>query len=262
MNSVDSLDTMSTVSSGGSPALKQDDDPVAPPDVPVVDNDNGNWQTTEETTTTSSAVDNWKQHLGHVVGDASNLNAPKRSTSMSSGSTTASGGSSVSNSTAGGHHAHSHSDSGLSSLGHGGGVVGRTSTMSPVSTMSTVSSVSSNASHATSANSNPSAGSSRASLRSASIVSNTGQTPPESLKEVSGEDEHDDADADNAAGSSADRDNKTAVGSNDSGTGTLRKGGIISRKFNKLQEELDCEELSRELFNDGGDYKMQSLFGE
>ncbi|TRY73430.1 hypothetical protein TCAL_15764 [Tigriopus californicus] len=112
-------------------------------------------------------------------------------------------------------HMHSHSDSGLSSLS------GRTSTMSPVSTLSTVSSVSSGSSNA---------GSSRASLRSASIVSSTTNestnSPPESLST-----KHEDQES-----------NDGSPPSTDSGTGTLRKGP--RRKF---QEEIDCEELSREL---------------
>lgn len=93
--------------------------------------------------------------------------------------------------------------------------------MSPVSTLSTVSSVSSGSSNA---------GSSRASLRSASIVSSTTNestnSPPESLST-----RHEDQES-----------NDGSPPSTDSGTGTLRKG--IRRKF---QEEIDCEELSREL---------------
>ena len=64
-------------------------------------------------------------------------------------------------------------------------------------------------------------------------------------------------------------------GSNDSGTGTLKKGATLAgssaamamrAKEHKLQEELDCERLSREVFlADGGgdgDQKLQSLFGK
>ena len=64
-------------------------------------------------------------------------------------------------------------------------------------------------------------------------------------------------------------------GSNDSGTGTLKKGATLAMgsaaamalraKEHKLQEELDCERLSREVFladGGGGDQKLQSLFGK
>ena len=63
-------------------------------------------------------------------------------------------------------------------------------------------------------------------------------------------------------------------GSNDSGTGTLKKGVTLAMgssamaamraKEHKLPEELDCERLSREVFlaDAGGDLKLQSLFGK
>ena len=65
-------------------------------------------------------------------------------------------------------------------------------------------------------------------------------------------------------------------GSHDSGTGTLKKGATLLHaagsgmalraKERKLQEELDCERLSREVFlvgdGGGGDHKLQSLFGK
>ena len=59
-------------------------------------------------------------------------------------------------------------------------------------------------------------------------------------------------------------------GSNDSGTGTLKKGvtlvgsTVMRAKEHKLQEELDCERLSREVFlaDAGGDQKLHSLFGK
>ena len=65
-------------------------------------------------------------------------------------------------------------------------------------------------------------------------------------------------------------------GSHDSGTGTLKKGATLLHagsgmalraRERKLQEELDCERLSREVFlvgdgGGGGDHKLQSLFGK
>ena len=161
------------------------------------------------------------------------------------------------------HHHHSNSDSGLSSLS------GRTSTMSPISTMSTVSSVSSNSS---------SGSSSRASLRSASIVSSC--TIPL--------DEEDEEAAHSAH----------SAHSSPSGTfkhlqqqqqqnGSSRRGGrrvpppppsstsvasapsssSSSSAAGKLPEELECDEMARELMErlrpgDAGCKKLTSLFGE
>jgi hypothetical protein len=265
MNSVDSLDTVSTLSSGLPNLKPEEEEEEVIPHQSSGDAPDSNWaeepESSQSTVSPKVTGDSWKQEAGNlnVTGDVlDDLNVPKRSTSMSSGSTT----------TSSNHHSHSHSDSGLSSLSHGG----RTSTMSPVSTMSTVSSVSTSSSGAQQ-QSGSSAGSSRASLRSASIVSST-QSPPESLKEEEAvEDEAEAEAANNIDGASGpgsglrDFGNSCPAefferGSNDSGTGTLKKGFAPSRKYNKLQEELDCEELSRQLFNDGSDYKMQSLFGE
>ena len=48
----------------------------------------------------------------------------------------------------------------------------------------------------------------------------------------------------------------------DSGTGTLQKTPLrMLLLASKLQEELDCEELGREIFVEG-DERMQNLFGE
>lgn len=282
MNSVDSLDTVSSAasSSAGPGPNKQHGEEANnvtsefgnPEDRPDIDaNFPGlNYTGNDEPET--------EPELPKVVGeDTTALNVPKRSTSMNSGCTTAS------SSTSSHHHAHSHSDSGLSSLSHG---CGRTSTMSPVSTLSTVSSVSSSSTggggQQRQGGSGPSAGSSRASLRSASIVSSV--SPPESLKEEEDDDVKDDAGGicpplgdtsnivENVNPVAAATEESFERGSNDSGTGTLKKGVTLAMgssamaamraKEHKLPEELDCERLSREVFlaDAGGDLKLQSLF--
>ena len=112
-----------------------------------------------------------------------------------------------------GSHCHSNSDSGLSSLSV---TVARMNAISPVSTMSSAAQ----------------SESSRASLRSGSIVSSTfeEQFPEE---DVNKEEEK-----------------------MDSGTGTLRKN---SRKI--YQEEIECERLSKEIF-ENNDSRLSNLFGK
>ena len=144
----------------------------------------------------------------------------------------------------GNHHVHSHSDSGLSSLsgagsGAGSSSGGRTNTMSPVSTLSTLSSISS-------ASSNGSAGGSRASIRSAfATVAPQAEIVPKPKEDKKQEDITE----------------ETSAGPNpgtDSGTGTLKRKA--QRK--KFQEEIDVEELSKELVKDlPPDNKLQDLFG-
>ena len=154
------------------------------------------------------------------------------------------------------HHHHSNSDSGLSSLS------GRTSTMSPISTMSTVSSVSSNSS---------SGSSSRASLRSASIVSSC--TIP--LDE-------EDEEAAHSAHSAHSSPSGTFKHLQQQQNGSSRRGGrrvpppppsstttppSSSSAAGKLPEELECDEMARELMErlrpgDAGCKKLTSLFGE
>ena len=178
-------------------------------------------------------------------------------------------------------HSHSNSDSGLSSLS------GRTSTMSPISTMSTVSSVSSASS---------SGSSSRASLRSASIVSSC--TIPLD------EEDEDEISSRSSMTISPSGTIQTRIGnhmngrsyrhvkelSRDSGNGgSLKRAGNkhnhqtgLSRSHNKgssnfsskpitigitkLREEVECEEVSKELleFLPSSDSikKHASLFGK
>ena len=154
-------------------------------------------------------------------------------------------------------HCHSNSDSGLSSLS------GRTSTMSPVSTMSTVSSVSSSGS-STSGHAHSSGGSHvRNSLRSASIVSQT-LTEEDVLGVAASE-------MDNTPSPSLEREvdeadrgsNDGSAHSADSGTGTLKKGAAALRERKKFQEEIDCEELSKELAPHlSRDKELHVLLGE
>ena len=157
------------------------------------------------------------------------------------------------------HHHHSNSDSGLSSLS------GRTSTMSPISTMSTVSSVSSNSS---------SGSSSRASLRSASIVSSC--TIP--LDEEDEEAAAANANADSAQ-SSPSGTFKHLQQPHLSGSRRTRRVppppppppsstcGASPSSSGKLPEELECDEMARELMErlrpgDASCKKLTSLFGE
>ena len=222
-NSLDSLDTVSTVSSS-SPRYNE--------------SFSSDRQNNNNSGNSFSHSSNNQMNAEPKPVPPEILNVPKRTTSMNSGtssnSSNSTGGASGNGSGGGGAHSHSHSDSGLSSLSCG---AGRTATMSPVSTMSTVSSVSSAA--------GSSSGSSRASLRSASIVST--HSPPESLKEV-----HDDEE----------EEEEEEKISSDSGNGTLKKGSTTRIPTNKFQEEIDCEELSKELFDAGKDEKMHSLFGK
>ena len=111
-----------------------------------------------------------------------------------------------------GSHCHSNSDSGLSSLSV---TVARMNAISPVSTMSSSTAPSE---------------SSRASLRSGSIVSSTFD---EQFTAEDGKEEE----------------------KMDSGTGTLRKN---SRKI--FQEEIECERLSKEIFENND--KLSNLFGK
>lgn len=113
-NSLDSLDTVSTVSSS-SPRYSDHAGATVAFDQPLA-------KSSEKTNTNSTATTN---------GSNNNNNNNENSNATSN---------SVTNDANRANHTHSHSDSGLSSLS------GRTSTMSPVSTMSTVSSVSSGSS--------------------------------------------------------------------------------------------------------------------
>lgn len=133
-------------------------------------------------------------------------------------------------------HAHSQSDSGLSSLS------GRTSTISPVSTMSVSSGGSNGNAAATSSSSSSSTSggsSSRASLRSSSIVSQCDEKLiPEVAKAASASSHHPAASTSCPASASAAR-------------------------F-KFQEEIECEELSRDFVSrlPNPDDRLQDLFGE
>ena len=152
------------------------------------------------------------------------------------------------------HHSHSNSDSGLSSLS------GRTSTMSPISTMSTVSSVSSASSGS----------SSRASLRSASIVSSC-TIPLDEEEEIDSHHHHhhhhkSSAGSSNSSSPSGTIQTRIRNRVNDDHSSMMHRGGgdrcSVARE--KLPEEIDCEELSKELMDHlpSNDKKLTSLFGK
>ena len=159
------------------------------------------------------------------------------------------------------HHHHSNSDSGLSSLS------GRTSTMSPISTMSTVSSVSSNSS---------SGSSSRASLRSASIVSSCTIPLDEEDEEAahsahsahsspSGTFKH--LQQQQQQNGSSRRGGRRVPPPPPSSTSVASAPSSSSSAAGKLPEELECDEMARELMErlrpgDAGCKKLTSLFGE
>ena len=159
------------------------------------------------------------------------------------------------------HHHHSNSDSGLSSLS------GRTSTMSPISTMSTVSSVSSNSS---------SGSSSRASLRSASIVSSCTIPLDEEDEEAahsahsahsspSGTFKH--LQQQQQQNGSSRRGGRRVPPPPPSTTSVASPPSSSSCAAGKLPEELECDEMARELMErlrpgDAGCKKLTSLFGE
>ncbi|XP_059080117.1 NHS-like protein 1 isoform X2 [Tigriopus californicus] len=117
-------------------------------------------------------------------------------------------------------HSHSNSDSGLSSLS------GRTSTMSPISTMSTVSSVSSASS---------SGSSSRNSLRSASIVSSCTIPLDEEEEQLSNDS--------SPSGTMKTEYHQPLLSNSPMKPGNKRRPSLA---WEKLPEEVECDELSRE----------------
>lgn len=138
-------------------------------------------------------------------------------------------------------HSHSNSDSGLSSLS------GRTSTMSPISTMSTVSSVSSASS---------SGSSSRNSLRSASIVSSCTIPLDEEEEQLSNDS--------SPSGTMKTEYHQPLHTNSPMKSGNQRRPSLAREK---LPEEMECDELSREFVeqlpsNSVHSKKLKTLFGE